>query len=72
MGGAGEGRGGGEDGAALVPGHQHVADVALAAGRARLRMRPERQRVIDFHRFIFLGGRWVRGRCSNAPGGRRR
>lgn len=43
MGGAREGRGGGEDGAALVPGHQHVADVALAAGRARLGTRPEHE-----------------------------
>lgn len=34
--GAGERRGGGEDGAGLVSGHQHVADVALAAGRAHL------------------------------------
>lgn len=34
--GADQRRRGGEHGAALVPRHQHVADVALAAGRAHL------------------------------------
>lgn len=34
--GADQGRGGGENGAALVSGHQHVADVPLTAGRAHL------------------------------------